>query len=121
MLRRIPTNPEPGVLGNARGWRCSNVGHLPSKFFLHAGIATQPKTLRQRQVIERPQALALPLGSEIRHTIRIGWHRLKRDRSITHVDARVSPQLNDNAFARMSVLVLHRTVGTRNLRTYFLV
>jgi hypothetical protein len=24
--------------------------------------------------------------SEIRHTIRIGGHRLKRDRSITHLD-----------------------------------
>lgn len=58
---------------------------------------------------------------EIRYTIRIGGHRLKRDRSVTQVDVRVSWQLNSDAFARMSVPVLYRTVEYADSAHYFLI
>ena len=115
-----------GLARDREGWErtenpiCRKAGHVPCRFFRHVAITTQPKAPTQPQIIERAPSMAMRVRTETRHTIRIRGDRLKRDRSITHVDARLSPQLNSNACARMSVPVLYRTVKYADSAYYFL-
>jgi hypothetical protein len=99
----------------------SNNGHLPSRFFQYAGIAVSRNVTQPAKSLIESKLCRWASPPQFGTRFAAAGTALKRDRSTTQLDGRVSPQLNINALARMPLPVLYRPVKYADSTYYFLV